>query len=87
MQMGFLVGIEFIFIIGVHNCKGSWIKFDIFVVCLLVEFKINEVDSPIMRIVNVLHKLQHISNYIFINCVATTYFSKSICYVHVDICY
>jgi hypothetical protein len=87
MRMGFLVGIELIFVVGVHNCKGNWIKFDIFVVCLLVGFKSNEVDSPIMRIANVLHKLQHVSNHVFINCDATKHFSKSIYYVHVDIYY
>ena len=39
------------------------------------------------RIVSKLHKLQHVYSHVFINCITTIKFNKSICYVHVEICY
>ena len=44
----------------------------------VVEFVVDEVDSHIMRIVSVLHKLQYISNYVIINYARTIELIKSI---------
>ena len=59
----------------------------IFVVCLIVGFEVDEVDSLVMRIISGLRKLQPISNHVLINYVGTAKLSKPMCYVHVDICY
>ena len=53
----------------------------------VVEFVVDEVDSHIMRIVSVLHKLQYISNYVIIHYARTIELIKSIWYVNVNICY
>ena len=49
--------------------------------------EVREVYSLVMSIVSVLRKLKLISSHVFINCVATTKLNKSICYVHISICY
>lgn len=89
MQMGFLVDIESILVISISNLhvqlKKIWVSFGIFVVCLIVGFEIYEADSYVVKIVNVLHKLQIVSNHVLIYYAVTTKLSKSICYVYVFI--
>ena len=53
----------------------------------VIVFEVHEVDFLVMRIISILCKLQHVSSYVLIKYIVTTNLNRSLCYVHVEICY
>ena len=74
--MGFSMGMESILVISLSNLHAQLQRqldhTDIFVICLVIGFEVDEVDSLVIRIVSILHKLKCISSHVLINCVGTT---------------
>lgn len=66
-----------------HNLNDNHICSSIFDIYLIVGFEVHEVNFLVMRIISILRKVQHVSNHVLINYIATTKFNISICYVHV----
>jgi uncharacterized membrane protein YczE len=61
MRMGFSMGMESILVISLSNLYALLQRqpdqTDIFVICLVIGFEVDEVDSLVMRIVSVVRKL------------------------------